>query len=357
MGLFTKKKTSTDYLKEIAETQKQLTQANKEQSKASKAEAFYQYLTQNDENFHRHKSDANVIFEEKKVQLQAFYDSFNFDMLNANDIIQKSMVIISWLDTVDRDNNKATINEYTRESLADDNNSKEKTLIKKLCLAVDRLEKLDADKKSIEYIKEKLKSYEDRAVIEKEQKHKKNARIVKCVLFSILACFAILYGLWYRNNGYNPAKNGDDCKTKVVKLIENGKIEKASQCINEYVGYENDDDYIAAKELLSDIYLKDDKVEEAIKLKANRTNIVEYLIKKGQYDEAYKECVSEEYNWGSSYDIEIFYKNCVTHMCENNKLDEAKQFIKRYSLEYDNQTERNLFIKKMNSIINLYQTK
>lgn len=363
MGLFSKKKTSADYLKEIAAAQKAQAQASKEEAEVMKAqaraveeEAALKRKAYNDEQYEQKRLQAKAEFEEKQAQLQDFYDEFNFDLLDVNDITQKSMSIISWLDTVDRKaKSKATKNSYTGETLADDNKSKEKFLIKKLQVAVDRLGKLDADKNSFEYIQEKLKSYEERARIEAELQRQNNIKKAKYISIGVAVCIVVLSVVLYKNFGFNPEKRAEDCKAKVVELLEKGKIDKAQKCITAYVGWKSDDDFIAAKQLLSDVYLNENKIENAIGLQVNKVKIVDYLIEKGLYDDAFKQCISNDYDGDSSYSYDDFYKNCVTHMCENGKFDEAKLFVKKYSLEYDDVANRNKFIKKMTEIMNLYQ--
>ncbi|MBQ1980128.1 MAG: hypothetical protein II226_02450, partial [Alistipes sp.] len=81
------------------------------------------------------------------------------------------------------------------------------------------------------------------------------------------------------------------------------------------------------------------------------------LIENASYDDAYKQCISQEYDYGYYYEKDLFYKNSIAHMCKNGKYNEAKLFVKKYSLEYEDLTERNKFIRKMNEIINLYQSK
>lgn len=355
MGLFTKKKTSADYLKEIAESQKTQAEISKAEARAIKATSQLERDAYEDEMYERRKANEILEFNNKKEQLQVFYDSFNFDMFNTKDIIQKSMAMISWIDTVDtKSKGKASYNSYTGEKLEDDNCSKRIFLIRKLKLAIERLEELDVDKKTLKYIQNKLESYEHSINIEK--KHKKELRIksVKYILICIVICTIVGTCIY---NIPNPTKNGADCKAKVLKLLDNGDIDNAYKCILAFEGYDGNDNFRSAKEILSDTFLKEGKLDDAISLKVNKAHIVEYLIENASYDDAYKQCISQEYDYGYYYEKDLFYKNSIAHMCKNEKYNEAKLFVKKYSLEYEDLTERNKFVRKMNEIINLYQSK
>ena len=106
-----------------------------------------------------------------------FYQSFDYDPNDVNDIEQKAISIIYWLDMVDRSFNddksefRFGVGSETRGDnhiVDDDNKSKEQTLIKKLHMAVERLNVLKIDEARLEYVANKLKFYEDRQEQEAE---------------------------------------------------------------------------------------------------------------------------------------------------------------------------------------------
>lgn len=184
MGLFGKEKTEKDYLKDIAKAQHAQVKSSRieamgayEESRARADVARAEADSINDE---RHRQENAIIkqeYEECLHKLQMFYQSFDYDPNDVNDIEQKAISIIYWLDMVDRSFNddksefRFGVGSETwgdNHIVDDDNKSKEQTLIKKLHMAVERLNVLKIDEARLEYVANKLKFYEDRQEQEAE---------------------------------------------------------------------------------------------------------------------------------------------------------------------------------------------
>ena len=294
MGLFGKEKTSTDYLKEIAKSQKNQEKIAKDAAKenlsqkmehwANAGKAWSERNIKNAEaeakraEIQQMKKNAQLAEEERcKQKLQMFYDSFEFDPNDLNDIERKSMAIISWLDTVDR-----TFNDKKSKNVDDDNRSKEKTLIKKLTLAVERISFLDKSSAQLDYIARKLEFYKNRQLSEVEAKkneiakkraeaaaHKAKKNKIRNIVVLTLLGAAVVGSLIFAILAIipNAKKNADDCKDKVVEYINVGKLDDAYITIMEYEGYSGEDEYEQAYTLLAKELLKKDQLDKTKELK------------------------------------------------------------------------------------------
>lgn len=152
-----------------------------------------------------------------------------------------------------------------------------------------------------------------------------------------------------------PKTNSRDCEALIYKNIEKGDLQKAKAFVLNYkrdksliyggvsaliTAFVEHGDLAQAKATFQH-YLKPDWG------RAGHTRLVDALIEKGQYDEAYNYM-----NWTEHY----FYKDCIIHMCKNKQFEEARKYLKRVSIEaFDDKKERAEWVQNMNQTINSYQ--
>lgn len=364
MGLFGKEKTSTDYLKEIAKAQKEQTKAALSSGKENWTQKL-EHLANSSikdaeaavmraENERKQREYDLAQEEELKKKLQKFYESFDFDLNNLNEIEQKSMAIISWLDTVDR----TFKDKKSKDNIDDDNKSKEQMLIRKLALAVERLRFLDKDSTRLDYIANKLSFYKNRQFEEAAKKQAFKTKVLKLSTLTllgvgiiaslILAIFAIIP---------NAKKNADDCKDKVVKCINVGKLDEAYTTIIEYQGRGGEYEYKQAYILLAKELLKNDQLDKTKELrnKIYGAYDIEELIKDYMEEHYMYDDLAEYYSIGVNYyagnEVSVYTERCIKHMCKNGKYNEARKFVKRQSIHSENPQT---FIREMNVIIDSY---
>lgn len=308
-----------------------------------------------EETSRKQNEAARKAYEQCLNSLQQFYDSFNFDLTNSEEIEQKCLAIISWLDTVDWSAKEKASNFYCDgnfHKVNDTSRAKAETLIKQLSLGVERLQTIGSDSSHLDFINLKLKFYLDRQAQELQQvaKRKSTTRKVFAIIGIVLALGGAITGLILGLS--EETHYGDKCKAKVVKYIKEGKLDKACNVMLAYTGYEGNDDYNDARNLLCEELLKKDDLDNAIKIEKNKHydyaydchNLIgEYMINHGMYDEAKGFRGSDEY----------YIKACIRHMCENNKINEARKFLKRESLNIDSRYRQN-FVRDMNIFINSY---
>lgn len=383
MGLFGKEKTSTDYLKEIAKSQKNQEKIAKVAAKenlsqkmehwANAGKAWSERNIKNAEaeakraEIQQMKRNAQLAEEERcKQQLQMFYDSFEFDPNDLNDIERKSMAIISWLDTVDR-----TFNDKKSKNVDDDNRSKEKTLIKKLTLAVERISFLDKSSAQLDYIARKLEFYKNRQLSEVEAKkneiakkraeaaaHKAKKNKIRNIVVLTLLGAAVVGSLIFAILAIipNAKKNADDCKDKVVEYINVGKLDDAYTTIVEYEGNSYEDEYEQAYTLLAKELLKNDQLDKTKELKEHISGayaivglIKDYMLQHCMYND-----LAKYYSIGVKYafnEVFEYTELCIKHMCERGQYNDARKFVKRQSIHSPNPQK---FIREMNVVIDSY---
>lgn len=185
----------------------------------------------------------------------------------------------------------------------------------------------------------------------------------------------------------NPKVNGYDCNKKVVALLDDGNFNEALKCIEEFdfnnaisnnnSSYENIIRYgikkgkieevkqVIKKTVPEDEYESKDLVQNLISVclecdsydmakflyeeyeleRGHRISkhMAEYLINRGEYNGA------KEYWQGYDY-----LKAVVKHMCENNKKEEARNFVKRETDGIKDRKERQEQKEELNDIINRY---
>lgn len=300
--------------------------------------------------------DAKIA--ERREMLEKFYDSFEFNLSDSVDIENKSMKIISWLDTVDRKFNDKPSEYYDNDALDsvkiyDDNKSKEQALMKKLALAVDRLRVLNGNRTNFEFIEGKYLFYVNRQKEEADKirlRRRKILKITGIVFAALLVITAVLLLVLLRPN---PVKDGDACKAKVIELISLGKCDEACGVFLSFDGWYGDDDFNSARALLCEALLAKDMFTEAARIFQYKYStsfdddkaadkMVNYLIEQCKYDDAY------EY----ALDKKKYVELCVKHMCQNGKSADARKFAKRQSVKFNDPTK---LINDMNVVINSYQ--
>lgn len=348
MGLFGKEKTSVDYLKEIAKAQKEQTKATKE-NWTQKMEHLANWDVKDaeakgirEEN-ERRRRDYDLAQEEAlKNKLQNFYESFDFDLNNLNDIEQKSMAIISWLDTVDR----TFKDKKSKDNIDDDNKSKEQMLIKKLALAVERIHFLGKDSAHLDFIAEKLSFYKNRQIEEVAKQQAYKTKVLKLSMLTLLGVAIIVSLILIIPNA---KKNPDDCNAKVIKLINKDELDKACSVMLSYSG-PSYNSYNEARDILCEALLAQGELDKAVRIEKykkviGRSNsyklIRDYMIEHGFYDKA------RDY---FSY-VDEYTKLCIQHMCKNGKYNDARKFVKKLSVDSENPQK---FIREMNVIIDSY---
>lgn len=182
----------------------------------------------------------------------------------------------------------------------------------------------------------------------------------------------------------NPKVNGNDCNKKVVALLDDGNFNEAVKCIEEsYVknisSYENIIRYgikkgkieevkqVIRKKVPEDEYESEFLIQDLISVclecdsydmakflyeeyefeleRGHRISkhIAEYLINRGEYNGA------KEYWQGYDY-----LEAVVKHMCENNKKEEARNFVKRETDGIKDIKVRQEQREELNDIINRY---
>ena len=369
MGLFGKEKTSKDYLKEIAESQKSQARSSKlealgsyEEASARASVASAEAKAIREENHRQANRATKMEYKECLEELQKFYKAYDFDPNSADDIAKKSMSMISWLDTLDRTFKDKKSEFYFNDQgykVDNDSKSKEQTMMKKLILAVERLKELDQHHTNFEYIESKLKFYLDRQEAEVEaariKQKKRIALTLKIIgiVFAILACTGAIIA--FIATRPDPKKNGDDCKEKVMELVEQNDLYNAGKVLLAYEGWKYDNSYEEASRYLVNKLLKADRVDEAIEINSQTGaglghSIGIHLIKQGLYNQA-AEYFTLESNVVNN-DIYYYSKLCITDMCEKEEFNKARKFIKRYVQDVYNPSD---YIETMNAIINSYQ--
>lgn len=371
MGFFEKEKTSKDYLKEIAKSQKQQEKYIKGEQRARKMEAAASLINSimptaedlNAEHARQEETRATRLaeLEECKAKLQAFYDSFEFNLSDANDIEQKSMAIISWLDMVDRSfKDKKSEFKFYKDGgggmqtirVDDDNRSKEQTLIKKLTLAIERLRILGFDPTRLQYLEGKLKSYiarEEADINKKKDDRNKIVGYLKKGCLTSLGLFVLLIGIIIISSALE--EDSDDLKNDVIELISRDKMDEACSKWMAYDGIK-DQTFNETRDLIVEQLLENNQLNQAKNIEKHKQDryyaksdelIGNYMIQHGMYDEA------QEY-YGNDY--RKYTEACINYLCKKGKYSEARKLVKRQSINASNQQE---FINKMNTIINSYQ--
>lgn len=357
MGLLGKPKTSTDYLKEIAKSQKNQEQAARESAEAARIEARAQADVANAQasairaaNL-REKLDYNKdAFEKCKAELEQFYTQFEYNINDLDDVERKCMNIVRWIDKVDRKfkNSPAEFDIYgndNTEKVYNDDKSKYRTLMKLLREAVEYISSSNVDKTRFAFIISKYNAYNEIEKTEQENRRRRRNTTIKVSLFVVslvVIIGAILIVIPY------PKTDDDDCKALVYKNIEKGNLQKAKKYI---FNYKYSNLYIVeATNALIDAFVKCGDLEQAkatfelLDSGCYNISLGEALIAKGQYDEANK--------YWRSVDC---HNACIKNMCENNQFDEARRYVKRVSATMKDQKERAEWVKNMNQIINSYQ--
>jgi hypothetical protein len=186
----------------------------------------------------------------------------------------------------------------------------------------------------------------------------------------------------------NPKVNSFDCNKKVVALLDDDNFNEAVKCIEEFEvynifnldnrsSYENIIRYgikkgkideakqVIRKKVPQDWYKSKDLIQNLIPVclecdsydmakflyeeyeleysDSIRKHMAEYLINRGEYNGA------REYWQGYDY-----LKAVVKHMCENNKKEEARNFVKRETDGIKDRKERQEQKEELNDIINRY---
>ena len=67
------------------------------------------------------------------------------------------------------------------------------------------------------------------------------------------------------------------------------------------------------------------------------------FVEQGRYEEGYKYWPGKEY-----------WEECIIHMCKNEKIDEARKYLKQVSIEIKDKKERAEWVQEMNQLINSY---
>lgn len=358
MGLFGKEKTSKDYLKDIAKSQKAQEKAAKQQASAAKSEARARMVEVVADSIARSRESALSEAEERKIaieeanrhkkQLKLFYDSYEFNPNDIDDIESKALALISWLDSVDRRfKDKKTVvplPDGDEIVIEDNNKSKEKVLTNKLAFAIERLTVLKLEPSRLLYLTDKLNSYNNRKIAKK-----KRTRIILLSIFTPIICAGAIVGLIFALP--NAKRNGRDCKTKVLKYIQKGDLVSACDVMMNFAGFYSDDmeEYNAARDILCKELLSKKDIERAIQIERNKQDrydctsdeqICNYLIDLDMYDEA------ESFQNHKSYSELV-----VKHMCKKGQFNEARKFIKRQAIKADSKSE---FLSTMNAIVNSY---
>ena len=370
MGFLGKEKTSKDYLKDIAKSQKAQEKAAKQQASAITSDARTRRLETVSNMIAQHReislreADATLIaYEECKQELQNFYASFDFDINDINDIEQKAIAMISWLDTVDRTfkDKKSSFRLKLEDNMAvhtvdNDNKSKEKTILKKLAFATERLGILGMQGSRLEYIANKLKFYNDRTLSEaKASKSKVRKVLITLICVFIVPPILIIVGIAIDEAVMDMTiarerEKDEQLISKAISLINQDNLEAAYSLMFEYNGYD-DKNYNAARDLLCGKLLAKNELEKAKSIErfeqdrygSNSDELIgEYLINQNKYDEA------KEY-----FNTEDYTKAVIKHMCKKGRYNEARKFVKRQSANCD-AGYRKEFHSKMNAIINSY---
>lgn len=367
MGLFGGKKTSTDYLKEIAKAQKEQVSAAKDEARAARIEAEAQANIANAEarleearaatieeaNFREQMNYNKIALKECQNELKQFYSQFEYNITDIGDIERKCLNIIRWIDTVDRKfKNSPTqfqIGENQFQVVYNDDKSKYQTLMKLLHEAVDFINSSSADKKHFEYIIGKLNYYNEREKNEKETKRRRRNRILLILLYILLLggiITTILLVIPY------PKTNDDDCKALIYKNIENGNLQKAKKYVLDYRG-SKDDIYDGVYKLIT-AFIECGDLEQAIKTfdyletdwngkRGTHAKLSRVFIEQGLYEKAF------QYWWK----IECL-EECIIHMCKNEQFNEARKYLKQVSLKIEDKKERAEWVQEMNQLINSY---
>lgn len=251
MGIFDKK-TSTDYLKSISKSMKQ-SQKYEEQVSAAQEEAAYAEAraararaavsdAQADEI--RERTNLQKLTEEKldlskrKMALDSFLSSFDYDIDSPEDIAQKALKMIAWLDNVDRTfKNKSRKYELLNETFDDSDKFKEGLLRKRLVEANQQLNKLGYKENKANYIAQKIEFYDNRDIQEREEiarrKKIRNDKIKKYLKSTtIVVVFMWLLGLIF--TAPTTKNNHDKCVKKVLSCVDKGNLIKAENVLLPY---------------------------------------------------------------------------------------------------------------------------
>lgn len=382
------KKTSTDYLKSISKSMKQ-SQKYEEQVSAAQEEAAYAEAraararaavsdAQADEI--RERTNQQKLTEEKldlqkrKMALNSFLSSFDYDIDSPEDIAQKALKMIAWLDNVDRTfKNKSRKYELLNETFDDSDKFKEGLLRKRLVEANQQLNKLGYKENKANYIAQKIEFYDNRDIQEREEiarrKKTRNDKIKKYLKSTaIVVVFMWLLGLIF--TAPTTKNNHDKCVKKVLSCVDKGNLIKAE---NVLYAYKNSHSGIAAGYVaIINAYAKEDNLEKMYKLAdfglANMNQdwhydemisinsaIRSYLIPKGMYKEAKKYVYTNIQR--TSKDLLDYIEKCVVDMCERGKFVDAKSFVKRESASFIGNKENSQkdVVDKFNSVIASYQ--
>lgn len=314
-----------------------------------------------EETSRKQNEAARKAYEQCLNSLQQFYDSFNFDLTNSEEIEQKCLAIISWLDTVDWSAKEKASNFYCDGNIHkvnDTSKAKAEKLIKQLSLGVERLQAIGSDSSHLDFINSKLRFYLDRQAQELQRiaKRKSKIRKVLAIVGIVLVCGGAITGaiLGVLSSLPNPKENGADCKEKVMELVEQNDLYNAGKVLLAYEGWKYDDSYKEASRYLVDKLLKADRVDEAIEINSQtgaglHHSIGIHLIKKGLYNDA-AGFFTLESNVVNN-DIYYYTELCIIDMCEKGEISRARKFIKRRVADVYNPQH---YLEKMNGIINSY---